>query len=196
MLRVEAQHLFETLAPLVQRLVRNAAHQIDVDVVKMRRPRELVAVKKVVVAVNSPEQFQFFIVRGLEPQTQAVDAGLAVVFKLGRVEGSRIALDRNFGICLDHKVLIDRRDNVLNLQAAQNRGRPAADKNAGELVLGKYLPLGAYLFDQLVDIGALRLRRGFAGEKVAVAAFRGAERNVDVQFQFLFLTHRRVSRRS
>ena len=56
-LRVETQHLFEALAPLVQRLVRNAAHQIDVDVVKMRRPRELVAVEEIVVAVNSPEQF-------------------------------------------------------------------------------------------------------------------------------------------
>ena len=56
MLRMETQYFFEALPPLVEALVRNSAHQIDVDVVKARRSREFIAVEKVIVAVNPAEQ--------------------------------------------------------------------------------------------------------------------------------------------
>ena len=56
MLRMETQYFFEALPPLVEALMRNSAHQIDVDVVKARSPCEFIAVEKVIVAVNPAEQ--------------------------------------------------------------------------------------------------------------------------------------------
>ena len=141
----EAQRRIDVLLSLLQRLLRQGVHQVEVDVVEMRL-RNADRAARLFAVVNAAQRLQLRGIEALDADREAVDAASAVVAELGRFERAGIGFQRDFRIGGEIEPGAERRQQFLDRARGEQARRaaaeeyrihaPAPDLRQGELQVG------------------------------------------------------------
>lgn len=169
-----------------------AVHQVQIEVVKAGGTRHVGGADGLVAIVDAPQRLELVGLEALHADRQAIDAELAIVAKLGLLEGTRIGFQSDLDVIGEADPSLQPGEDALQRRRAEQAWRAAAEEDRCQ-------PAPLHLFDiliqvgqQCVDIGGFRqLGAGGVGIEVAVRAFAHAPGDVHVRRQW----RQRVERR-
>ena len=179
----EAQRRIDVLLSLLQRLLRQGVHQVEVDIVEMRL-RNADRAARLFATVNAAQRLQLRGIEALDADREAVDAASAVIAKLGRFERAWIGFQRDFRIGGEIEPGAERRQQFLDRARGEQARRAAAEKYrihapAPDLRQGKF-----QVGDQRAHVVLLRrLAPDLVRIEVAVRALFYAPGNMHIERQ-------------
>ena len=133
-LRLQHGHLPERVLPALQRLPRNAAHQVHIHVSEPGHAGALVALQEFLKGMDSPQVLKFLVVRGLEANAQPVDSRRAVDMKLVLKQGAGIDLNGNLGICRYVEIPVQSLHDIPDKTRFHNRRSASSNEHGLDLV--------------------------------------------------------------
>ena len=139
--------------------------------------------------MDSPKIAKLRVIRRLKSHADAVDSSFPVGDETFHLHRPRIDLDRYLCIGRNVVVFLKRPHDGCNIGHIQDRGRSPSQKNGINLILPYKAALNAYLFQQLVRILPAHPHVTRKRQEIAIGAFLCTERNVHIDFQFLFIHH-------
>ena len=107
-LRGERHRLIQIGHRLGVLLIRQAMHQVEVQVVEAGAARHVDGAERFTVIMDAAEGLQMFGIEALDADRQAVDAGQPVVAKLGLLEGAGVGFEGDFDVVCERHALIQR----------------------------------------------------------------------------------------
>jgi hypothetical protein len=171
------------LLGLLQRLLRQRIHQIEVDVVKVIL-RNVYRTSGLISIMDAPQRFQMRLVKTLYAQRQSVHTGIAKALEFIRLDRAGIGFQRNFGIDIQRQQHAHRAENSIHRLRRKQAGRTAADKHAVYLAPPDQWQRHFQVANQRIDIGCFRhFTARLMRIEIAVGTFAHAPGNMDIQRQ-------------
>ena len=179
-LRRQRNRLAQRPRPLLRRLPRQAEHQIQVQVVKARRPRHGDGRLRLLARVDAPDISQKPVVKALHPQRQPVDARRPVAFQIFPRQRAGVALHRDFRVRRQRKAASERIQHAPDLRAGHQRGRSPAEKHRLHPPRAEKGRLLAHFAADGLGIRFPLLHPPAEGREIAISAFFDAHRDVNI----------------
>ena len=139
--------------------------------------------------MNPAQITEFRVICRLKPHADTVDSGFPVGSQAFHLHRTRIDLDRDLCIGCNVIVLLQSPHDGRNISGIQDGRRSPSQENGIDLILPDKTALNSYLFQQLVRILPAHPHVTRKRQKIAIGAFLCTERNVHIDFQFLFIHH-------
>ena len=89
-------------------LIRQAVHQVQIQVVEAGPARHLDGAEGFAVVMNAAQRLQMLGVETLDADRQAIDARKPIVAKLGLLEGAGVGLKGDFDVVCEGYALVQR----------------------------------------------------------------------------------------
>ena len=159
--------------------MREARDQVHADIAKAGGAKRFDRAEDILAAVHAAGGLQFAIVKGLRAEADAIESGVEPGRGFDRRNRLGISLEGDF-LRLDVKGFAQRVENARERRGIEEARRPAAEIGGIECLVAKIRP---GFRDFAADGGGVRLvavARDDSRVKIAVGAFRLAERHLDV----------------
>ena len=184
MSRLQCDGLTQVVQGIVQGLIGQAVHQVQVEVVETCLAGHVGGAYRFIAVVDPAQRLELFFLKALDADRQAVDAQSAVGDELLLLEGSGVGFEGDFDVAGKRNALLHTFE-----QAAQGLGAEQARCTATEEDRAQFAAVNGV--QVLIEVGQqgvhiLLFRQhgaGSVGVEVAIRAFAYAPRNVDVQRQ-------------
>ena len=98
MIRPQSDSSPQGTLPGIRCTAGNSENQIDIDIFKSGSPRHSETAFRFPGGMNPPQKFQFFILKRLNPYTQAIDSRPPVSYQTVIIHGGRVDFHRDFRI--------------------------------------------------------------------------------------------------
>ncbi|MNZ83191.1 hypothetical protein D3C78_1019130 [compost metagenome] len=184
MRRAQRDGLAQVAQGVVQRLVGQAVHQVEVEVVEPGIARHVGGANRFVTVVNAPQGLKLGLLEALDADRQAIDAQLPVGLELLLLERPGIGLEGDFDIAGKRDALLHTLQQPAQSAGAEQAGGAAAKEDRADRPAIDSAQFLVEVGQQGIDVRLFRqLRRSRVGVEVAVRAFAHAPGNMDVQRQ-------------
>ena len=128
-----------------------------------------------------PSLFRSGIVQGLHAERDAVDAGLAIAAKTRRLDARRIGFERHLDLAIDRPDTRDRLEDRADRPRLHERGRAAAEEDAGHHAARRKLAhMGKLGLEGANEARLVGRRMAHMAVEIAIRAFGEAERPMDI----------------
>ncbi|MNT12013.1 hypothetical protein D3C72_1469210 [compost metagenome] len=169
---------------IVQGLIRQAMHQVQVEVVEPGLPRHTGGAYGFVTVVNPSQGLELFLLKALNTDRQAIDPQFPVRHELVLLECPRIGFQRDFDVAGKRNALFDAFEQTTQRISAEQAWRAATKENRAQLTTINGVQVLIEIGQQCVDVLFFRQHgAGGVGVEVAIRAFAHAPRDVDIQRQ-------------
>ncbi|MNI30002.1 hypothetical protein D3C73_838310 [compost metagenome] len=169
---------------IVQGLIRQAMHQVQVEVIEAGLPRHAGGTYGFVAIVNPAQGLEFFLLEALDADRQAVDPQFPVRHELVLLERTRIGFQRDFDVAGKGDALFDAFEQATQGIGTEQARRATTKEDRAQFTAMDGVQVLVEIGQQRVDILLFRQHRaGGVGVEVAIRAFAHTPRDVDVQRQ-------------
>ena len=188
MVGLEVNDVAERLHPLLARLVGQAEHEVDRDIVKARAARERDGLLRLPVVVRAAERLELGVVVRLHADGDTVEARAAQPRQHGKRHGVGVGLQRDLSVAADVEAAVDLGKNFREPAGAEERRRAAAKIDGIDLIARRALRGFPDVLDHSVQIPLHQIAVPRAGQRIEVAVFTfaPAERDMHVNAETLF----------
>ncbi|MNF68715.1 hypothetical protein D3C84_505800 [compost metagenome] len=165
-------------------LVRQAVHQVQVEVGETGGARHVGGADGLVTVVDAPQGLELFRLEALHADRQAVDAQRPVVAELGLLEGAGVGFQGDFDIAGEGYAPFHAFEQTAQGLGREQAGGAAAEEDRAQRPAMHSGQVLVEVGEQGVDVLLFRQRRpGGVGVEVAVGALLHAPGDVDIQRQ-------------
>ncbi len=181
MRRREADGRFDICARLRQCLLRQAVHQIEVEIIEVRM-RDFDRAPGLCIIVNAAERFEMRGIETLDADREAVDPGRPELPEFLRLERARIGFERDLSPGVERQPRAHRRQNGVDALCRKQARRAAAEKHAVDFA-------SPHQRQRLLEVGDQRRNILLLGKRppplvrieIAIRALAHAPRDMDVE---------------
>ncbi|MNZ48643.1 hypothetical protein D3C78_663910 [compost metagenome] len=169
---------------IVDGLVREAVHQVEVEVVEAGAARHVGGADRFLAVVDAPQGLELGRLEALHADGQAIDAELAVGGELGLFEGAGVGFEGDLDVAGEGHPLLDAVQQPADGIGAEQAGGAAAEEDGGQLAAVDVAQVLLQVIEQGIYVGFFRqLGAGGVRVEVAVGALAHAPGDMDVQSQ-------------
>ena len=190
MLGIKITHKVQRAPKALARLLRNAVHQVEVDVLKSGAPRVVIGAREVGGGMDPPECAQLRVVGALQPEGNAVEPAFAQRAQRAAIYRAGVCLGSDLRALFKRKRIAHAVEQRAKLLCREQRGCAAAEIDGIDRIIrrcgGKILHMQQQRVQIALDL--LRGRRRMRTE-ITVAALAFAKRDVDIDAEFFFFFH-------
>ncbi len=162
-------------------LIRQAVHQVQVEVVETGPARHVGGANRFVAVVNAAQRLEFGFLKALNADRQPIDAQAAIGAELGLFEGAGVGFQGDLDVAGKADALFDALQQAPQRIGAEQARRTATKEDRLQLAAVDVRQVKVEVGEQGVDIFLFRQHRaGGVRVEVAVRAFAHAPRNMDV----------------
>ncbi len=136
---------------LVQRLIRQRVHQVEIDALEMRL-RQVDGAARLVAGMDASERGEFRIVETLDAERKPIHAGGAIGSKTCGLDGAGVGFERDLGIGQERHAHADCREQRIDGFARHQAGRAAADEDRDDRAAPDHRQRGFEVGDQRGEI--------------------------------------------
>ena len=149
--RTGAAHVRECL---VERLLGQRVHEIEVEIIKTGRAQLIDGAVSVLGTMDAAEPRERMRREGLRSQRHAIDAGGAVAREAPTLDGSGVGLERHLGIDGDPAARRECLEQACECVGREQARRAAAEENGLDWAAAEIRKLRLEVTDQRVDVVA------------------------------------------
>ncbi len=169
---------------LLQGLLRQAEHEIEIEIVEAGVVGRFGGANGLAAAVNAADPLQGVVVEALRADGKAVDAQGTEFAKLVRLEGARVGLHGDLGVGGQVETGAQAREQFVQGRGGKQAGRAAADKEAVHLAAPDVGQLLFQVAEQRRHIAFLgNVAFGLMGIEVAIGTFAHTPGDVHIKAQ-------------
>ncbi|MNZ88507.1 hypothetical protein D3C78_1074020 [compost metagenome] len=182
--RVQGDGLAQVAQGVLQGLVGQAMHQVQVEVVEPGLTGHAGGTYRFIAVVDSSQGLEFLLLETLDTDRQAIDAQRPIGDELLLFEGARVGFQGNFDIAGERDALLHAFEQPAQCLGTEQARRAATEEDRAQFAAIDGMQVLVEVGQQGVDI--LFFRQHYAcgvGVEVAIRAFAYAPRDVDVQRQ-------------
>ena len=197
MVGLKVDDVAKRLHPTFARLVRQAEHEVNRNIVKACAPRERHSLLRLPVVMRAAQRLELRVVVRLHADGNAVEARAAQPREHGQRHRIRVGLERNLRVAADIEAAVDLSENLRKPACTEERRCAAAKIDGIDLVACRALRCFPDVQNHGVEIPVHQIPAARAGDgiKVAVFAFAPAERDMDVDAEAFFLVFNDLNER-
>ncbi len=190
MRRVEGNRLTQIVQRLLQRLVRQTVHQVEVEAAQAEAAGETCCALGLLRAVDPPQALQLRFAKALYADGDAVHPGALIINEAIGLHGTRVGFHGDFRPGGQRQAGADAIQQGLHGRAGQQARRTAADKNSAYFPSLGILRISLQIVQQMLDVVIMRhLAFQRMRIKIAVRAFLHAPGNMDIETQRRQISH-------
>ncbi|MCY1411947.1 hypothetical protein D9M71_273430 [compost metagenome] len=184
MRRAQRDGLAQVAQGVVQRLVGQAVHQVEVEVVEPGIARHVGGANGLVTVVDAAQGFELGLLEALDADRQAIDAQLPVGFELLLLERSGVGFQGDLDVPGKRDALLHTHQQAAKGAGAEQARGAAAEEDRADRAAINGAQFLVQVGQQGIDVRFFRqLGGGGVGVEVAVRAFAHAPGDMDVQRQ-------------
>ncbi|MNN20094.1 hypothetical protein D3C81_1333550 [compost metagenome] len=169
---------------IVQGLIRQAMHQVQVKVIEPGLTRHAGGSHRFVAVVDTAQGLEFFLLKALDADRQAIDPQFPVRDELVLLERPWIRFQGDFDVAGKRDALFDTFEQATQRRGAEQAWCAATKENRAQFTSVNGVQVLIKVGQQCVDVLFFRQHgTGGVGVEIAIRAFAYTPRNVDVQRQ-------------
>ena len=188
--RVELDGLAQIVQRFIQRLVRQAVHQVEVEAAQTEAGGQMRRAFRLGRAVNTSQTLQLCLAKALHADGDPVDPRALILDKAIGLHGAGVGLHGDLGICCQRQAGANAVEQGPHRRPGEQARRTAADKNSPDFTALGVVRVGPQIVEQVLHVVVVRyLALQRVRVKIAVRALLHAPRDVNIQAQRWQISH-------